>query len=97
MSKAFFPIGTVVELKNTTIPVMIAGYFSVAVKDPNKIWDYAGFIYPTGICESDGTFCFDNEQVKSVISYGYLDEETNLFIRQLMATKDDMQKLSEQN
>ena len=96
MSKGFLPIGTVVELNNSTIPVMIAGYLAVAPKDPKRVWDYSGFIFPTGISEDDGLFCFDNEQIETVIAYGYRDIQADRFIRQLMANKDEIKKKVEE-
>ena len=67
MNYELLPIGKVVELKNSTIPVMIAGYLSVSKGNPDKLWDYSGFIFPIGYASDDEIYSFDHEQIDAVI------------------------------
>lgn len=90
MNYELLPIGTVVELKNSTIPVMIAGYLSVSKGTPEKIWDYSGFIFPIGYASDDEIYSFDHEQIDAVIAYGYKDIQEEQFVKQVAAAKEEI-------
>jgi len=92
MKSVLLPIGTVVELANSTVPVMIAGYLSVAAGNTHKIWDYSGFLYPIGYEESGKVYSFDHENINHVISYGYRDVLTDYAIVKVMSAKEDILK-----
>lgn len=90
MDYELLPIGTVVELKHSSVPVMIAGYLSVAKSNPNKLWDYSGFIFPIGYVGDDDIYSFNHNQIDVVIAYGYKDIQEEQFIEQVAATKKEI-------
>ena len=90
MDYELLPIGTVVELLNSSIPVMISGYLSVMPSDPNKVWDYSGFIYPVGYDSDEDILSFNHNQISTIIAYGYKDIQEEQFVQQVMATKDEI-------
>ncbi len=94
MDFELLPIGTVVELKHSSVPVMIAGYLSVAQKSGNRVWDYSGFVFPTGYMSDEDILSFDHNQIDVVIAYGYKDIQEEAFVKQVMETR---QEILEQN
>lgn len=87
MDFEFLPIGSVVMLKESEAPVMIAGYLSVVEGNLDKVWNYSGFRFPIGYTDNDKILSFDHEQIELVIAYGYKDVEQENFIRLLEAAK----------
>lgn len=75
MAKNILPIGTVVLLKDSTKRVMITGFFQRTKDDPEKLWDYAGCLFPEGFISGDKVFVFDHEQIDKIFMVGYQDEE----------------------
>lgn len=75
----FLPIGTVVLLKNGTKRVMINGFCTMDASAPDKVYDYAGVLYPEGSLSSEQTLLFDHEQIDRVDHYGLVDEEETAF------------------
>ncbi len=73
------PIGSVVLLKDSTKKVMVAGVCQRGANNPEKIWDYAGVVYPEGYLSADKMFLFDNEQIAQVHALGYQDAEQLAF------------------
>ena len=71
MDKELLPIGSVVQLENSTALVMVAGYLPVAPSRPDYIWDYSGFRFPIGFTDNDAVYCFDHRQIQVVYAYGY--------------------------
>lgn len=92
MDYELLPIGTVVELKHSTVPVMVAGYLSVAKNSPDKLWDYSGFVFPIGYASDDEILCFNHNQIDVVIAYGYKDLQEEQFIEQVAATRKEIGK-----
>ena len=90
MDFELLPIGTVVELKHSSIPVMIAGYLSVAKKTGDRIWDYSGFIFPTGYMSNEDILSFDHNQIDVVIAYGYRDIQEERFVKQVTEARREM-------
>jgi len=95
MEHEFLPIGTVIELKNTAVPIMIAGYLSVANSNPDKIWDYSGFLYPLGYVNNDEVISFNHDQIGTVIAYGYKDVEEEEFVEKVKIAKKELSLNSE--
>lgn len=83
MSHYLLPIGSVVQLKNSTARVMVAGYLTRAASNPNYVWDYSGFKFPIGYVSNDEVYCFDQEQIEEVLALGYQDTEQFIFIDKL--------------
>lgn len=80
MNKEYLPIGTVVQLKNSTARVMIAGYFPMPDSRPGEVHDYSGFKFPIGYVSDDEVYCFDHDQIELICAYGYQDQEQMQFM-----------------
>ncbi len=76
MFQGLLPIGSVVLLKDSTKRVMIIGVCQKGGSDPDKIWDYAGVVFPEGYMAADKVFLFDTEQIGQIYQIGYLDVES---------------------
>ena len=87
MDKELLPIGSVVQLENSTALVMVAGYLPVAPSRPDYIWDYSGFRFPIGFTDNDAVYCFDHSQIQVVYAYGYKDIEEDIFMGKLMGAQ----------
>ncbi|MCC8026253.1 MAG: DUF4176 domain-containing protein [Clostridium sp.] len=83
MENRLLPIGTVVQLKESTARVMVAGYLALGPSRPGYVWDYSGFKYPLGYVKDDEVYCFDQDQIETVLALGYQDMEQFEFIARL--------------
>lgn len=83
IGEKFLPIGTVVMLKGGTKRVMVTGFCSIDEKDKEKIYDYAGCLYPEGIITSKQTLLFNHEQIEEVFYLGLSDDEEKQFKEKL--------------
>ena len=72
----YLPIGTVVLLKEAEKKLMIIGY---GCNNENKMYDYAGCLYPEGIFNLENLFAFDHEQISHIFHTGFIDEEQENF------------------
>lgn len=80
MFNGLLPIGTVVLLKNSTKRLMIVGVIQKQINaGEEKIWDYAGCVYPEGYIGPDKTFLFNSDQIEHIYAIGYQDEEQFAF------------------
>ena len=79
----FLPIGTVAMLKGGKKRVMISGFCALDEKNPDKMWDYSGCVYPEGFISSTLTCLFDHEQIEKVYHMGLVDEEEKSFKKSL--------------
>lgn len=77
MFSGLLPIGSVVLLNNSTKKVMIIGVCQkeITENEEEKIWDYAGCIYPEGYLGPNQTYLFNGEQIDRIFAIGYQDEE----------------------
>ena len=72
----FLPIGSVVLLKDASQNVMIIGYkITSEVNGKNKTFDYLGCPANIGIKSKGDYLGFNREQIKKIISFGYMDDE----------------------
>ena len=85
----YLPVGTVVLLKEAKKRIMIIGYLPVNKEDENKVYDYAGCLYPEGIISSDKTLLFNHDQIEEIYFLGCNDGETADFLKQLKEIKPD--------
>lgn len=76
MIQGLLPIGSVVLLKDSTKRLMIIGVCQKGGSDPEKLWDYAGVLFPEGYISSDKVFLFDASQIGQIYQIGYLDVES---------------------
>lgn len=86
------PIGTVVQLKNYDVRVIIAGYCSVTEKNPDYTWDYSGFVFPIGYLGEDSIVSFDTEEIQQIITYGFQDEEQIRYMEDLKQVLETIEK-----
>ena len=90
VGEKYLPIGTVVMLKGAKKRLMITGFCSMATNDPNKMFDYAGCIYPEGFLSSDQTALFNHDQIEKVYYLGFVDDEEKKFKTELAAALKKM-------
>lgn len=86
------PIGSVVQLKDIDVRILISGYCSVTADDPAYTWDYSGFIFPLGYSGVDSVISFDASQIERVVTYGFQDEEQMRYIEELKIAMDKIEK-----
>lgn len=92
MNKRFLPIGSVVQLKDSTARVMITGYLPISAQKPGYVWDYSGFHFPLGFVHLDDVYCFNHDQIERICSYGYRDLECDEFLEQLEAREQGIRE-----
>lgn len=83
MNEKYLPVGSVVLLKDGTKRVMINGFCTMDAKNPEKIYDYSGVLFPEGSLSSDQALLFDHEQIVRIDYLGLQDEEEKEFKTQL--------------
>lgn len=88
MINDYLPIGSVVQLSDSTALLMIAGYLPVVPSRPDYVWDYSGFKFPIGCTDNEEIYCFDNSQIETVYAHGYIDVEQEFFISKLIDARE---------
>ena len=83
VGEKYLPVGTVVMLKGGSKRVMITGFCTTDVENPNMMYDYAGCLYPEGFLSSEQTALFNHDQIVQVYHVGLIDEEEKAFKSQL--------------
>ena len=66
----YYPIGTVVVLKEGTWPLMIYGRQQVQPKNPDIIYDYVGCPYPQGYMDKNYIVFFQHEDIEEILHKG---------------------------
>ena len=80
--KKYYPIGTIVLLKNGTKKIMIYGRRQLHA-DSGKLYDYVACFYPEGNISPEYTFLFDEESIEKVVFEGFSDEKNDEFVNLL--------------
>lgn len=88
MARELLPIGSVVQLTDSTALVMIAGYLPISPSRPEYVWDYSGFKFPIGYTADDAIYCFDHAQIQTIYAHGYKDIEEEMFMSRLTAARE---------
>lgn len=83
MFEKTLPLGSVVLLKDALKKAVIIGYKQIGQKDPEKIFDYVGVIYPIGSFGPDSQFLFDEDSIQDIIFEGYRNPEFDEMIKAL--------------
>lgn len=78
MYKDLLPCGSVVQLQETEVKIMICGRIAVE-ESSDDIYDYVGCIYPTGITAQENLIFFDRDLIERVYFIGFQDEEELLY------------------
>ena len=76
MQSNLLPIGSIVQIKGGTTPIMIIGY-GPTVKETNAILHYLGTNYPYGISSALHMIAFNIEDIEAVVHKGYEDNMTS--------------------
>lgn len=90
----YLPIGTVCLLKDSKKRVMIIGFcgYSNDKEEDGKVYDYIGCVYPEGFISSNINLLFNHEQIETIYSLGYFDEEEYQFKQNLKNELDSIIK-----
>lgn len=80
-SEPFFPIGTIVNLKDYNNKVMITGY--LIKTETGKIYDYCGCDYPTGVLSNRQYLYFDKKNIIKIVKSGYMDDEVKSALKKV--------------
>lgn len=78
--KKYLPLGSVVLIKNAKKRIMIIGFAIRSEETPGKVWDYIGCLYPEGVQSPDKNLVFNHEDIGTVYSLGYCDDEHKRYI-----------------
>ena len=89
MINKLLPIGSVVTLNRISKKVMIIGRFQ---KSNNKIFDYAGCLYPEGYLQPDKSIVFNNSDIDIIYFIGMQDLDEFEFNKKL---QDAMKKTND--
>ena len=61
------PIGSVVKTKYGKSDILIVGYGGIGTKNPNKVFEYTGFVYPFGYKGEEDIIMFDYKDITNVV------------------------------
>ena len=75
----FLPIGTIINLKDSPVKIMITGFTAMKDDDSETVYDYIGCAYPIGFIGNDKMLVFDHEDIEKVYHLGYSDSEEKGF------------------
>ena len=89
MLKEFYPLGSVVRLKNGTKRIMICGRLQLRESD-QKIFDYCACYYPEGIFEPKDLFFFQHKDIDVVYFLGYQDKEEEMIQRFIQTRNEEL-------
>ena len=74
----YLPIGSIVLLKGATKKLMITGFLSMSNEEKDKVFDYAGVMFPEGAISNEVAL-FNHDQIDKIYYIGYIDEEQKEF------------------
>lgn len=89
----YFPLGTVVTLKDDIKTFMIIGYAPMDSIEKNQVYDYSACLYPEGLLSADQILMFNNEDIEKVKYIGYEDEESDTFLKKLKDLLNNKEQL----
>lgn len=69
-----YNIGTICNLKNSDVKILIIGYDGKSIKSPNYVFNYIGVVFPEGFIDNNKLCYFNNEHIGEIISLGYSDD-----------------------
>ncbi|TYC49057.1 DUF4176 domain-containing protein [Weissella muntiaci] len=81
MNEKLLPLGSIVLLKEGLQKLVVVGrgaIYNDQITGEEKIADYMGAIYPTGV-NPESTIFFQDEDVDKVVFEGYIDDDENRF------------------
>jgi len=84
----YLPIGTIVTVRKSDKPLMIAG-FCIAPKnnEGKEVFDYIACFWPEGIIDTDKNLLFNHSDIREILFMGCAEEKE--FKKQILKTKED--------
>lgn len=76
-----YPIGTVVNVKDQDMNLMIVGYGGVNEK--GESFDYFGIPSPYGFVDKNAMILFNDDQIETLHYMGYVDAVTQQYIAKI--------------
>ncbi|GAA0075625.1 hypothetical protein UT300005_00030 [Clostridium sp. CTA-5] len=87
------PLGSIVTFEGTNKKVIIIGRIEhLKGDDSDKIYDYAGCIYPEGSVSANSNYLFDAALINKVYFKGYQDEKEIEYNKQLIKYRESLKK-----
>ena len=71
-TEQWLPLGSVVHLAGSDDLVTIFGYMQQDI-GTGLVWDYLGFVHPTGFTGPGNDIMFDRDSIDGVVCVGYQD------------------------
>jgi len=90
MYEKLLPLGSVVLLKGANKRVMVIGRVETA-RDEDRVYDYAGCLYPEGLLDSESVYFFDQDDISILYFVGFQDLEELRFRAEVLGTLDEGQ------
>ena len=81
--KNYFPLGTVVLLKEATKSLIIIGIMQQ--DDEGNVYDYIACMFPEGYIDDETFFLFNQEDIEKVIFVGCINAESQTYMELLKA------------
>ena len=78
MKRVILPIGTIVELIECDLKIMIVGHL-MKEKNSSYTYDYCGCIYPIGFVERRKVLYFNKSDIRRILKFGYVDKSVSKF------------------
>ena len=76
MWEGLLPVGSIVILKGTEQKIMVAGVCQIVREtEEDVMYDYSGVLHPYGFVDSEQIYLFDRDDIATVVSIGYMDDE----------------------
>lgn len=89
--KEFFPLGTVVSLKDSEKRLMIVGRLQELPSGP--AYDYSAVLWPEGMISSDQMYLFNQNSIARVWFIGFQDSEEFAFRSALDAENERLARV----
>ena len=90
MYQDLLSIGSVVQLKGAEAKLMITGRI-LSDEKMEKIYDYCGVIYPTGITAENTQYFFNRDDIETVYHVGYIGEEELAFKKEVLSELGELE------
>ncbi len=79
--KTYFPLGTVVMLKEATKSLMIIGIMQQ--DDEGNQYDYVAVMFPEGYVNEETFFLFNEEDIEKVVFVGCINADSQTYMQVL--------------
>ena len=103
IKEKYLPIGTIVEVKEGTVPLMITGYCMKPQSkvtatngetiEESKVFDYSACTFPVGITNTNFNLVFNHENIEKILYMGY---ESDDYKKYNEIVKQEIEKISKE-